>query len=124
MPAPPTLEHYVHNNIMETTMSKGNINVDIVPLLNWMTANNVFKKEDGKKPQQTERKEKPKSFEDMWMEEKKRRDAFDAFAKMQDKLNKKEDDKPKGLLSRVDHIALFLLGMMPINWLVAYMLIR
>lgn len=102
-------------------MSKG-INIDIVPVLNWLVAQNAFKKEEKEeKPRRTEKKEKPPSWEDLWLQEQQRRAKFDDMMKM---IKKQLAEEPKKKGWSVDHIALFLLGTMPVNWLVVYLLTR
>lgn len=101
-------------------MSKG-VNIDLVPLLNWVTAQSAFKED--KKPQRTKKEEKPPTLEDLWVAEHARREKFDAFMKMQKKLTAEEDKKkPQGWT--VDTIAMLLLSITPINWLVLYFLLK
>ena len=67
-----------------------------------------------------EKKEKPPSLEDMWVAEVQRRAKFDEFMKIMKKQNAEEKKK----VWSVDHIAMFLLALTPINWAVLYVLLK
>lgn len=75
----------------------------------------MAKPAEDKKPQRTspDKKPKPPSFEEMWIEEKKRRDQFDAFMKMMVKQNaeepKKDGDK-KNKISDIDKVVFLMLA--------------
>lgn len=72
------------------------------------------------KTEKTEKKEKPPSLEDMWVAEVQRRAKFDEFMKIMKKQNAEEKKKTWS----VDHIAMFLLALTPINWAVLYVLLK
>lgn len=78
------------------------------------------------KPKRTpEKKEKPPSFDELWQQEKKRRDAFDAWMKDVKKImaEDKKDDKKKPW-EDVDKVALLLLGILPLNWALMFLLFK
>lgn len=82
----------------------------------------MAKADEPKRPQRTEKKEKPPSWEQLWQEEQQRRDKFDNFMKVLKKQmaeEKKEEKKPPFGLD-VDKVALLLLAMVPLNWAVLY----
>jgi len=61
------------------------------------------------------------------LEEKKREcQALELFIEQQHKLNKKEEKKEekKRWHEKIDHIALFLLATLPLNWGVLYLLLK
>jgi len=72
----------------------------------------------------TEKKDKPKDIDLLAILEVKRREikAIENYIAEQTKLNKPEDKKKPGW--SIDHIAMFLLAMMPINWAVMYLLLK
>jgi len=80
------------------------------------------------KPQKTPspKKEKIPTFEEMWIEEKKRRDQFDAFMKMMQKQNaeepKKEEKKKSGISER--DMVIFLMAFSPIIGAIALGIMR
>lgn len=86
-------------------------------------------KAEEKKPEKTkpEKKEKPPSWEQLWLEEQQRRAKFDDFMKVLKKQlaedPKKEDDKKK-IPWTVDNIALLLLAIVPLNWAAMYLLLH
>lgn len=81
-------------------------------------------KEDKPKRTTPEKKEKPPSWEQLWLEEQQRRAKFDDFMKVLKKqlADDKKDDKKWNL--SVDHIALLLLAIVPLNWAVMYMFFK
>ena len=80
----------------------------------------MMKPED-KKPHRTEKEKKPPSWEQLWLEEQQRRAKFDDFMKV---MKKQMAEEPKKKAWTIDHIALFLLGIMPVNWAVLYLLLK
>lgn len=75
----------------------------------------LVKAADEKKPERTrpEKKEKPPSWQQLWLEEQKRRDEFDAMMKVVKKQlaedPKKDDDKKKDKVSDTDKIVFLML---------------
>lgn len=84
-----------------------------------------FGMEMGKKrddpPKTRERKDKPKTWQELWLEEQKRRAEFDDAMKM---LKKQMAEEPKKKSWSIDHIALLLLSITPLNWAVLYLLLK
>jgi len=84
------------------------------------------KPDDDKKPERT-RKEKPKSWEELWLEEQQRRAKFDDFMKVLKKQlgDDKDKDKKSSLFDvNVDRVALLLLALVPVNWAMMYLLLH
>ena len=83
------------------------------------------------KPQREERshpRRKEKEVDLMALLEEKRREckALELFVEEQHKLTKKEEKKEekKRWHDKIDHIALFLLATLPLNWGVLYLLLK
>lgn len=72
-----------------------------------------------------EKKEKPPSWEQLWLEEQQRREKFDAFMKVLKKqlTDEKKEDK-KHWMQDVDKVALLLLATIPLNWGILWMLFK
>jgi hypothetical protein len=104
---------------METTMSKGYSEaLALIEAGKQMALGTIREK-----PMRSvaEKKEKPPDLMALLDQKKREYEAVKTFVEQQTKLNKQEEKK-KGW--SVDHIAMFLLAMMPLNWAVMYLLIR
>lgn len=88
----------------------------------------IFKKQgadEAKAKEKPMRKDKDDTKVDlMTLLEQKRREylAVKTFVDEQHKLNKPEEKKDKSW--SIDHIAMFLMAMMPVNWAVMYLLLK
>lgn len=95
--------------------------VDIVPILQWAMGQ---AKTERTRSVRKDKEDKPKEVNLLALMEQKRQEylAIKNFVEEQTKLNKPEDKKPKGW--SIDHIAMVLFAMMPINWAVLYLLLK
>lgn len=67
------------------------------------------------KPMRTRKEPPAPTLEDLWVAEHKRREGFDAFMKMQKKMNAEEPKKEEKKGLKLEHIAMFLIATSPIT---------
>lgn len=83
----------------------------------------IATKDEPKRHQRSEKKEKPPSWEQLWLDEQQRRAKFDDFMKVLKKQLAEEPKKKKWDWD-VDRVALLLLAIVPLNWAILYILFK